>query len=54
MTGIQRDQRETELAVPMGHRVHLSGRGTTFVREAGPDDAPTVVLLHGLMSTGGR
>lgn len=53
MTAVRREPRELELAVPMGHRVHLPGRGTTFVREAGPDDAPTVVLLHGLMATGG-
>lgn len=48
-----RTQPELELAVPMGHRVHLPGRGTTYVRETGPDDAPTVLLLHGLMATGG-
>jgi pimeloyl-ACP methyl ester carboxylesterase len=34
--------------------VDLPGRGTTFVREvAGPPGAPTVVLLHGLLASGG-
>jgi pimeloyl-ACP methyl ester carboxylesterase len=38
--------------LPPGHRIHLPGRGTTFVRdEAGPPGAPTVVLLHGLGAT---
>lgn len=41
-------------AVPLGRRVRLAGRGTTFVREiAGPPGAPTVVLLHGFMASGG-
>ena len=40
--------------LPIGRRVPLRGRGTTFVREvAGPDGAPTVVLLHGWMASGG-
>lgn len=48
------DRRELELEVPMGHRVHLPTRGTTFVRELdGPEGAPTVLLLHGLMATSG-
>ena len=34
--------------------MELPGRGTTFVREiAGPPGAPTVVLLHGLIASGG-
>lgn len=38
--------------LPAGRRLHLPGRGTTFVRELpGPPttgrDAPTIVLLHG-------
>lgn len=34
--------------------MELRGRGTTFVRELpGPPGAPTVVLLHGLMASGG-
>lgn len=42
------------LPVPVGHRVRLPGRGTTFVREApGPPGAPTVVLLHGWIASGG-
>jgi pimeloyl-ACP methyl ester carboxylesterase len=40
--------------IPLGRRVELPGRGTTFVREvAGPPGAPTVVLLHGLIASGG-
>jgi pimeloyl-ACP methyl ester carboxylesterase len=40
--------------IPLGHRVELPGRGTTFVREvAGPPGAPTVLLLHGLLASGG-
>jgi len=40
--------------LPLGRRVELSGRGTTFVREVeGPPGAPTVVLLHGLVASGG-
>lgn len=43
------------LDLPLGRRVRLPGRGTTFVREvAGPSpDAPTVVLLHGWFASGG-
>ncbi|MEI2815609.1 MAG: alpha/beta hydrolase [Microthrixaceae bacterium] len=43
------------LDLPLGHRVHLVGRGRTFVREVpGPrPDAPTVVLLHGWVASGG-
>ena len=41
-------------AVPLGRRVDLPGRGTTFVREvAGPPGAPTLMLLHGYMASGG-
>src|SRR5476651_677740 len=41
-------------AVPLGRRIRLAGRGTTFVREiAGPPGAPTLVLLHGFMASGG-
>ncbi|HEV7760496.1 MAG TPA: alpha/beta hydrolase [Acidimicrobiales bacterium] len=40
--------------LPLGRRVELPGRGTTFVREvAGPPGAPTVILLHGLTASGG-
>lgn len=40
--------------LPMGKRVTLRGRGTTFVREVtGPPDAPTVLLLHGWIASGG-
>lgn len=38
--------------LPPGRRVHLRGRGTTFIRELeGPPGAPTLVLLHGLTAT---
>ncbi len=40
--------------LPLGRRVELPGRGTTFVRDVpGPPGAPTVVLLHGLIASGG-
>lgn len=40
--------------LPLGERVTLPGRGTTFVREvSGPRGAPTVVLLHGWIASGG-
>lgn len=40
--------------VPPGRFVELPGRGTTFVRELpGPEGAPTVILLHGILGTGG-
>ena len=40
--------------IPVGRRVELPGRGTTFVREMeGPPGAPTVLLLHGWMASGG-
>jgi 3-oxoadipate enol-lactonase len=39
--------------VPLGTRMKLTGRGTTFVRHApGPAGAPTVLLLHGWLATG--
>ena len=40
--------------LPIGRRVHLPGRGTTFVRQVeGPPGAPTLLLLHGWMASGG-
>lgn len=40
--------------LPRGERVDLAGRGTTFVRTVdGPPGAPTVVLLHGWVASGG-
>ena len=40
--------------LPMGKRLHLPGRGTTFVRQVeGPPGAPTLLLLHGWMASGG-
>jgi pimeloyl-ACP methyl ester carboxylesterase len=40
--------------LPMGTRVTLAGRGTTFVRQIeGPPGAPTLLLLHGWMASGG-
>lgn len=43
-----------EPPLPLGERVELPGRGTTFVRAVeGPPGAPTVVLLHGWIASGG-
>jgi pimeloyl-ACP methyl ester carboxylesterase len=40
--------------LPMGERLVLPGRGTTFYRHLARDtDAPTVVLLHGWLASGG-
>jgi pimeloyl-ACP methyl ester carboxylesterase len=40
--------------LPFGRRVELPGRGITFFREVeGPPGAPTVVLLHGWIASGG-
>jgi 3-oxoadipate enol-lactonase len=40
--------------LPRGERVELPGRGTTFARVVdGPPGAPTVVLLHGWIASGG-
>jgi pimeloyl-ACP methyl ester carboxylesterase len=40
--------------LPIGQRIPLRGRGTTFVREvAGPPGAPTILLLHGWIASGG-
>jgi len=39
---------------PPGRRLELPHRGTTFIREMpGPPGAPTVLLLHGWVATGG-
>ena len=38
--------------LPPGEALELPGRGTTFVRRlAGPEGAPTLVLLHGWTAT---
>jgi pimeloyl-ACP methyl ester carboxylesterase len=43
-----------EPPLPMGRRLELPGRGTTFVRcIEGPPGAPTVLLLHGWIASGG-
>ncbi len=43
-----------EPPLPLGERIELPGRGTTFVRRIeGPAGAPTVVLLHGWIASGG-
>ncbi|MDZ7676428.1 MAG: alpha/beta hydrolase [Acidimicrobiales bacterium] len=40
--------------LPLGRRIELPGRGTTFARcVPGPSDAPTVLLLHGWLASGG-
>ena len=43
-----------EPPLPRGQRIELAGRGTTFARIVdGPAGAPTVVLLHGWIASGG-
>lgn len=43
---------DLERHVPPGRPVRIPGRGTTFIRDvAGPAEAPTVMLLHGLGAT---
>lgn len=43
-----------EPPLPHGERIELPDRGTTFVRTiAGPPGAPTVLLLHGWLASGG-
>lgn len=45
---------DLEPPLPLGTRVELAGRGTTFVRTVpGPPGSPTVVLLHGWLASGG-
>lgn len=40
--------------LPIGRRVVLPGRGTTFVRElGGPPGAPVLLLVHGWIATAG-
>ncbi len=44
----------SEPPLPLGERIELPGRGTTFVRTVeGPAGAPSVVLLHGWTASGG-
>ncbi|MFL6083650.1 MAG: alpha/beta fold hydrolase [Mycobacterium sp.] len=38
--------------VPPGQIVDLPGRGSTYVIDSGPQDAPTYVLLHSVACTG--
>lgn len=48
------DSALAEPPLPLGERVELPGRGTTFVRRVqGPPGAPTVLLLHGWIASGG-
>jgi pimeloyl-ACP methyl ester carboxylesterase len=48
------DSALAEPPLPLGERVELPGRGTTFVRHVeGPPGAPTVLLLHGWIASGG-
>jgi 3-oxoadipate enol-lactonase len=43
-----------EPPLPLGERVELPGRGTTFIRHVqGPPGSPTVLLLHGWIASGG-
>lgn len=46
--------RSSDVELPAGRPVDLPGRGRTFVWEhPGPPGAPTVVLVHGLVASGG-
>jgi len=46
--------RPPEVDVPSGRFVDLPGRGRTFVwQRQGPPGAPTVLLIHGLVASGG-
>jgi pimeloyl-ACP methyl ester carboxylesterase len=48
------DSALAEPPLPLGERLELTGRGTTFVRRVeGPPGAPTVLLLHGWIASGG-
>ena len=48
------DSALAEPPLPLGERIELPGRGTTFVRHVeGPPGAPTVLLLHGWIASGG-
>lgn len=38
--------------LPVGRPLELPGRGTTFITDSGPQDAPVVFLLHSVMTTG--
>ncbi|WP_082938034.1 alpha/beta fold hydrolase [Gordonia sp. w5E2] len=38
--------------LPAGRHVELPGRGTTYVTDSGPKDAPAVFLLHSVLTTG--
>ena len=38
--------------LPDGRSLELPGRGTTYITESGPADAPTVFLLHGVSTSG--
>ena len=52
--GDESDLRVVGPPLPMGRRVELEGRGTTFVRELpGPPGAPTLLLLHGWIASAG-
>jgi len=46
--------RPSDVDLPRGRPVDLPGRGTSFVWEKeGPPGAPTVMLIHGLVASGG-
>ncbi len=54
MSGLESDELPGPPGLPLGRRIELPGRGTTFVREvSGPADAPTVLLVHGWLASGG-
>jgi len=51
---VPQQQADEERHLPYGRYIDLPQRGTTFVRHlAGPDGAPTLLLLHGWMASAG-
>ncbi len=54
LRGVPTPDTEVTPELPMGRRIELLGRGESFVREIpGPEGAPTVILLHGWIASGG-
>ncbi len=48
------DIHDLGMRLPAGHHLRLPGRGTTYLRVAeGPPGAPTVLLIHGWLASGG-
>jgi len=52
MPGINAQTKETAMGNQLFYRTVKVNGLTTYYREAGPKDAPTLLLLHGLPSVG--